>query len=438
VEKALFDELLEWLRIPSISTGEGDPADLERAATWAVERVRGAGGTAELVRIGAGNPLVIGELAAARPDAPTVLIYGHYDVQGAGPLEAWTSPPFEPTVRDGRLYARGSADDKGNFLPLLHVACALARDGALPVNVRVMIEGEEEVGGQSVGAWLRDDERGADAAIVFDGGMADERTPAITVGLRGIVQLNLIVRTGERDLHSGLYGGSVLNALHVLHHMLAAVMPGPDGRVREELRAGIEPPAPAELESWRRLKPGAEVLAEVGARPLDDRAAEDYYLRNGADASLDVNFVSAGAPRTVVPAEARATLSLRLAPRQRLADIEPVLVGLLREAVPPGVELEIGGHHGEPVLFDVDSPALRLGAAAIERATGLETAFVRSGGSIPVVADMAAAGIPAIVSGFTLPDDAFHAPNESYSLRSLELGEAAARELLHALAELPR
>jgi acetylornithine deacetylase/succinyl-diaminopimelate desuccinylase-like protein len=438
VEKALFDELLEWLRIPSISTGEGDPADLERAATWAVERVRGAGGTAELVRIGAGNPLVIGELAAARPDAPTVLIYGHYDVQGAGPLEAWTSPPFEPTVRDGRLYARGSADDKGNFLPLLHVACALARDGALPVNVRVMIEGEEEVGGQSVGAWLRDDERGADAAIVFDGGMADERTPAITVGLRGIVQLNLIVRTGERDLHSGLYGGSVLNALHVLHHMLAAVMPGPDGRVREELRAGIEPPAPAELESWRRLKPGAEVLAEVGGRPLDDRAAEDYYLRNGADASLDVNFVSAGAPRTVVPAEARATLSLRLAPRQRLADIEPVLVGLLREAVPPGVELEIGGHHGEPVLFDVDSPALRLGAAAIERATGLETAFVRSGGSIPVVADMAAAGIPAIVSGFTLPDDAFHAPNESYSLRSLELGEAAARELLHALAELPR
>jgi acetylornithine deacetylase/succinyl-diaminopimelate desuccinylase-like protein len=438
VEKALFDELLEWLRIPSISTGEGDPADLERAATWAVERVRGAGGTAELVRIGAGNPLVIGELAAARPHAPTVLIYGHYDVQGAGPLEAWTSPPFEPTVRDGRLYARGSADDKGNFLPLLHVACALARDGALPVNVRVMIEGEEEVGGQSVGAWLRDDERGADAAIVFDGGMADERTPAITVGLRGIVQLNLIVRTGERDLHSGLYGGSVLNALHVLHHMLAAVMPGPDGRVREELRAGIEPPAPAELESWRRLKPGAEVLAEVGGRPLDDRAAEDYYLRNGADASLDVNFVSAGAPRTVVPAEARATLSLRLAPRQRLADIEPVLVGLLREAVPPGVELEIGGHHGEPVLFDVDSPALRLGAAAIERATGLETAFVRSGGSIPVVADMAAAGIPAIVSGFTLPDDAFHAPNESYSLRSLELGEAAARELLHALAELPR
>jgi acetylornithine deacetylase/succinyl-diaminopimelate desuccinylase-like protein len=215
-------------------------------------------------------------------------------------------------------------------------------------------------------------------------------------------------------------------------------MPGPDGRVREELRAGIEPPAPAELESWRRLKPGAEVLAEVGGRPLDDRAAEDYYLRNGADASLDVNFVSAGAPRTVVPAEARATLSLRLAPRQRLAEIEPVLVGLLREAVPPGVELEIGGHHGEPVLFDVDSPALRLGAAAIERATGLETAFVRSGGSIPVVADMAAAGIPAIVSGFTLPDDAFHAPNESYSLRSLELGEAAARELLHALAALPR
>jgi acetylornithine deacetylase/succinyl-diaminopimelate desuccinylase-like protein len=230
----------------------------------------------------------------------------------------------------------------------------------------------------------------------------------------------------------------VLNAVHVLHAMIGAVLPGPDGRLREELLAGIESPAAAELESWTRLKPGAEVLEEVGGRPLDARAAEDYYVRNGADASLDVNFVSAGAPRTVVPAEAHATISMRLAPRQRLADVEPLLVRLLREAAPPGVEIEMSGHHGEPVLFDVEAPALRIAAAAIERATGMPTALVRSGGSIPVVADMAAAGVPAIVTGFTLPDDAFHAPDESYSLRSLELGEAASRELLHALAELPR
>jgi acetylornithine deacetylase/succinyl-diaminopimelate desuccinylase-like protein len=437
VNQALLDELVDWLRIPSISTGGGDPENLERGAAWAAERVRSAGGTAELVRIGSGNPLVVGELRAAREGAPTVLIYGHYDVQGPEPVDAWQSPPFEPTVRDGRLYARGAADDKGNFLPLLHVACELARAGALPVGVRVLIEGEEEVGGQSVAAWLRQDERGADAAIVFDGGMVDANTPAITVGLRGIVQVNMLVRVGRRDLHSGMYGGSVLNALHVLHDMIAAVRPGPDGRVREELRKGIEPPPPAELESWKRLKPGAEVLAEVGGRPLDANAAADFYLRNGADASLDVNYIEAGAPRTVVPAEARATLSLRLAPRQRLAEIEPVLLRLLREAAPPEAEIEFGGHNGEPVLFDVEAPALQLAKRAIDRATGMETAFVRSGGSIPVVADMAAAGIPAIVSGFTLPDDAFHAPNESYALRSLELGEAAARELLHELAELP-
>jgi acetylornithine deacetylase/succinyl-diaminopimelate desuccinylase-like protein len=437
VNKALLDELVEWLRIPSVSTGEGRPADLERAAAWIAERVRGAGGTAELVRIGDGNPLVAGDLRAAREGAPTVLIYGHYDVQGPEPVDAWTSPPFEPAIRDGRLYARGAADDKGNSLPLLHVACELARAGALPVNVRVLFEGEEEVGSRSVIRWMREDERGADAALVFDGGMADARTPAITNGLRGIVQLDLVVRVGRRDLHSGMYGGSVLNALHVLHAMIAAVLPGPDGRLREELRVGIEPPAPAELESWKRLTPGDEVIAEVGGRPLYPGAADEYYLRNGADASLDVDYIAAGAPRTVVPAVARATISMRLAPRQRLAEIEPVLVRLLREAAPPHADIEIGGHHGEPALFDVETPALRLAKRAIDKATGMDTLFVRSGGSIPIVAEMAAKGIPAIVSGFTLPDDAFHAPDESYELRSLELGEAAARELLRAFAELP-
>src|SRR6476619_5119157 len=185
-DQALLDDLIDWLQIPSISTGGGDPADLERAAAWVVERVRGAGGQADVVAT-RGNPLAVGELRAAADDAPTVLIYGHYDVQSVGDEAAWTTPPFAPDIRDGRIYARGAADDKGNFLPLLHVACAMARDGALPVHVRVLIEGEEEVGGASVASWVRADERGADAAIVFDSGMIDADTPAITVGLRGIV-----------------------------------------------------------------------------------------------------------------------------------------------------------------------------------------------------------------------------------------------------------
>jgi acetylornithine deacetylase/succinyl-diaminopimelate desuccinylase-like protein len=432
----ILDELTDWLRIPSISTGDGDPADLARAAEWVVERVRAADGSAEQVVVGDGNPLAVGELAASRPGAPTVLIYGHYDVQSAGDPAAWTTPPFEPAVRDGRLYARGACDDKGNFLPLLHVACELARAGELPVNVRVLVEGEEEIGSESVAEWVRADERGADAAIVFDSDMADERTPAITVGLRGIVQSDISVRVGERDLHSGIYGGSVLNALHVLHDMIAEVIPGPDGRVSEDLRVGIVEPDPAEVESWSRLRPGDEVLAEVGGRPVNPGAGAEYYRRNGADASLEVNMVMGGEPRTVVPASARATVSLRLAPRQRSDEMAAVLERLLRANVPDGAEVEISMHRAEPSLFDVNDPVLQLAARAIERATGVAPVMQRSGGSIPIVAELAAAGIPTIVGGFALADDAIHAPDESYRLESLRLGEASARELYAALAEL--
>jgi acetylornithine deacetylase/succinyl-diaminopimelate desuccinylase-like protein len=433
----LLDELMAWLAIPSISTGGGDPEDLRRAAEWAAERVRAAGGTAELVTLGEANPLVVGELRAARADAPTVLIYGHYDVQGPGPLQAWTSPPFEPTVRDGRIYARGAADDKGNFLPLLHVACELAAAGTLPVNVRVLVEGEEEASSGAVSEWIRADVRAADCAIVFDSGMADEDTPALTLGLRGMVMLALRVRTGARDLHSGVYGGSALNALHVLTAMLAEVVPGPDGRLREELRAGVAPPTPAELESWQRLTPGEEVLAEVGGRPAYPGAGAEYYERNGADTALDVNELVGGEPRTVLPVTASAVLSVRLAPGQSAAEIAPVFEGLLRGAAPEGAEVEIDAQLADPSLFDPEAPALTLAVAAIERATGVAPALTRTGGSIPAVAELAARGIPTVVTGFVLPDDAFHAPDESYRLESLALGERTARELYAALAELP-
>jgi acetylornithine deacetylase/succinyl-diaminopimelate desuccinylase-like protein len=434
----LLEELTDWLRIPSISTGGGDPADIARACDWVCERVRAAGGECEPVRVGDGNPIAVGDLRANRDGAPTVLIYGHYDVQSTGPLEAWESPPFEPAIRDGRIYARGASDDKGNFLPLLHVACKLASAGELPVNVRVVVEGEEEAGSGAVNEWIRSDERGADAAIVFDSDMADERTPAITVGLRGMVQVQIDVRVGHRDLHSGIYGGSVLNALHVLHAMLAQVIPGPpaDGRLREELRAGIVEPAPAELESWKRMRPGDEVLAEVGGRPLRVESGAEYYLRNGADASLDVNMVHGGEPRTVVPSVASAVVSLRLAPRQSSDEMEEVLLRLLREPVPEGADVELTTHRADPALFEVEDPVLQTAARALERATGMAPVFQRSGGSIPIVAEFAAAGIPTIVGGYALADDAIHAPNESYRLESLRLGEASAHTLYAALAEL--
>jgi acetylornithine deacetylase/succinyl-diaminopimelate desuccinylase-like protein len=436
VDPGLLDDLIEWLRIPSISTGGGERAQIERAATWVVERVRASGGECELVRIGEGNPLVVGELQAADADAPTVLIYGHYDVQGPGPLELWHSPPFEPTMRDGRIYGRGAADDKGNFLPLLHVACAMARADELPVNVRVLVEGEEEVGGGAVTSWVRADTRGADAAIVFDSGMPDADTPAITVGLRGVVMLHLTLRTGERNLHSGIYGGSVRNALHVLHALLAPVLPGPDGRVREELREGITPPSEAEIESWRRLPPGEQLLAEVGATPVHSGAGAEYYMRNGADAALDVNEISGGEPRTVVPAEAQASLSLRLAPGQDPERMRAVLEGLLRAALPAGAALDVSSHLATPALFDPQEPAMALAAEALARACEVQPVFARSGGSIPIVAEMAARGYPVIVSGFGLPEDRIHAPDESYALASLAWGEAAAVELYRGFAAL--
>jgi acetylornithine deacetylase/succinyl-diaminopimelate desuccinylase-like protein len=432
----LLDDLLDWLRIPSISTGGGDPADLVRAADWVCERVVAAGGTAEADQTNGGHPLAVGELRAASRDAPTVLIYGHYDVQSVGDESAWHSPPFEPEIRDGRIYARGAADDKGNFLPLLHVACALAREGALPVNVRVLVEGEEEAGSEAVAKWIRADERGADCAIVFDGGMADQRTPAVTVGLRGIAMANIEVRTADRDLHSGMYGGSVLNALHVVHGMLAEVLPGPDGLVREELRADIEPPSPTEIESWKLLTPGAEALAEVGGRPVFPGVGEDFYRRNGADASFEVNELVGGEPRTLVPATARATISLRLAPRQDPQAMRAELERLMRSAIPEGAEVTFSWHLADPALSDPESAPIKLAVGALDRACGMKTAVVRSGGSIPAVAELMGHGIPTIVSGFTLPDDTIHAPNESFRVESLRLGERAARQLYLALAEL--
>jgi acetylornithine deacetylase/succinyl-diaminopimelate desuccinylase-like protein len=234
-----------------------------------------------------------------------------------------------------------------------------------------------------------------------------------------------------------MYGGSVLNALHVLHAILATVVPGPDGRRRDELRDGVLPPSDAERRSWALLMPGDALIAAAGGRPVHPGAGAEYYARNGADASLDVNEIVGGEPRTVVPALARASVSLRLAPGQDPQHMRAVLERLLRSALPPGAELALEGHLAMPVLFDPDEPALRLAAQALGEACGREAAFVRTGGTIPIVAEMAARGYPVIASGFGLPEDAIHAPDESFSLRSLELGEASARELYRALASLP-
>jgi len=433
---ALIHEAADWLRIPSVSAGERNEPALLEAAQWAQRRVIAAGGTCELVDTPGGAPLVVGELRAARAEAPTVMVYGHYDVQDPGDEALWTSPPFEPDIRDGRLYARGACDDKGNFLPLLHVACELADAGALPVHVRVLVEGAEETGSEDVNDWVLADERGADCAIVFDAGMVDAETPAITVGTRGIVFATLELRTGEKIAHSGLYGGAALNAFHALHAVLGAVLPRPDGRLPEELRAGVEPPSAEELASWASLPDGAAVLAEAGARPSDANAAAELYTRTTADASLDVHRIQGGAPRTIVPPTAGCDLSVRLAPGQDPAEIAGALEGLLRGALPEGAELAFSADCAHPSRFDPALPPLRIARDALARACGREPALIRIGGSLPVLAAFAQRGMPAIVSGFGLPQDAFHAPDESFALSSLELGRRSAHALYEDLAAL--
>jgi acetylornithine deacetylase/succinyl-diaminopimelate desuccinylase-like protein len=412
----LLDDLNELLRIPSISAGRPNPDGIRQAAEWVRDRVLRAGGQAEL--LGDHNPIVYGELKANRTDAPDVIVYGHYDVQDIGPADEWQSEPFEPTVRDGRLYARGSSDDKGNFLPVLHAACELREAGELPVNVRVLIEGEEEMSSRHVMEWIAGDERGADAAIVFDAMMASEDLPAITTACRGGVMLTVTVRVADRDMHSGLFGGVAPNAIHVLMAMIGAV--GPE--LPDELRAGVADASEAERASWAQLPPNP-----------------DHHELTGAQPDFEVNGIISGATdelRTIIPAFAKANISLRTAPGQNSAELAQVMERRLRAAAPDGVEVEISGHIAEPAQFDPDSPPLRLAREAFERATGTPPALIRSGGTIPILAAFAERGIQTIVSGFALPDDHIHAPNESYRLASLELNERTSYELLMALGEL--
>jgi acetylornithine deacetylase/succinyl-diaminopimelate desuccinylase-like protein len=436
----LPDELAEFLRIPSISADPAHSGDVRLAAEWVRDFVQRAGGEARTEEWN-GRPLAVGEIKASvgAESAPTVLVYGHFDVQPPDPLDLWESPPFEPTVRGEWIYARGVADDKGQLYLLLRAAAELAREGTLPVNVRVACDGEEEVGGNSIEDFLAADERGADVCVIFDGDMPSRGVPAFYVATRGLVYLHVRVRTGERDLHSGLYGGAALNAMHALLQALAGVLPD-DGRVPEPLRAGVVPPSEDEIDAWSDLEPGTARLAGQGARPADAGAADAFYLRTTAEPSVDVHGIAGGSPvlvKTVLPVEAEANVSIRLAPGQRPDEIAPVFERLLREAAPPGAELDVVmKSRADPGLVAPDAPAIRLAREAFERAVGARPLLVRIGGSLPVVSALSAKGIPAVLTGFDLPEGNIHSPNERFLVEHLDLGRKAARELYLSFAEL--
>jgi acetylornithine deacetylase/succinyl-diaminopimelate desuccinylase-like protein len=433
--------LSELIAIPSVSADPSHGADVRRAAQWVVDRIGVAGGQAE-VADWHGSPLVIGEVRASREpeSAPTILVYAHFDVQPPDPLEHWVSPPFELTERDGWLYARGVADDKAHLFMLLEACESLARAGKLPVNVRFACDGEEETGGDSIVQWLEQDERGADAAIVLDGMMLRRDVPAVEIGLRGVCYFHVTVRTGERDLHSGMYGGVALNALHALNRALAGVMAGPNGLLPEPLRVGITPPTAAELASWAQLPDGAEEVDGQGAKPMDPAAIDQFYIRTWAEPAVDVNGIEGGSPRlqkTVIPVEACANVSMRLAPGQSSSVLVPEFERLVREAAPAGAEIEVAlWTKGEPALVAPDSPAIRITQDVFEEAVGVRPLLIRSGGSIPIVTTLTGRGIPAIVTGFSLSESNIHSPNERIPASYLDLGARTVRELLLRLAEL--
>jgi acetylornithine deacetylase/succinyl-diaminopimelate desuccinylase-like protein len=424
-----LDELFELLRIESVSSDGAHPAELRQAADWIAGWI--GGGT---VVEGFGNPIVDGLIPASQPDAATVIAYGHYDVQATGDPGMWTSPPFEPELRDGWLYARGASDDKGNYWALLRAALDLAAAGDLRVNVRVIADGEEEIGGHSVIDYLAtlDDRFGA--AVIFDGTMASAEVPAITTALRGLAGFQVRLISNARELHSGLYGGAAANPVHDLVSVLARVA-GRDA----EFAAGVAPVTDQERAGWATLPSGAEQLSGAGATPADDGAAAEFYERTWVGPSLTVHSIASGDPllhKTSIGADARASLSLRVAPGQDAAALGEHLEELLRAACPAHATLELEPWPAaSPAFVSPEDPVIATAFDAIKRATGVRPLAMRSGGSIPIMAALVARGTPTILSGFATAEDDIHSPNEKMRVRNLEWAAASGREIFRGLAD---
>ncbi len=432
------DELKELLRIPSISTAPEHAGDVRRAAEFVASGLRAAGlPNVRLIETTTathqGHPVVYGDWLAAGPGSPTVLLYGHYDVQPAEPLGEWTSPPFEPTLRNGNLYARGAVDDKGQmWMHVKALESLMKADGKLPVNVRVIIEGEEEVGGEGIAAFVREhgDQLKADCALVSDTEMFAPELPTLCVGLRGMIYTEIEVRGAKTDLHSGMYGGAAPNPFVALAQIIAQLK-RTDGRIAiPGFYDGLEEPTKAELEAWRSLPFDEEAFRkdEIGSPELTGEPMFTVLERLWSRPTMDVHgmpggFTGAGA-KTVIPAKGTAKISFRLVPGMQPADIFARYKAFVEEIAPEGVTVDVRLiHSGEPIVVSTDNAYIRAATEAMGEVFGKPTVFVRGGGSIPVVGDFVRElGIPAVLMGFGLPDDNLHAPNEKFNLSNFHRG----------------
>jgi acetylornithine deacetylase/succinyl-diaminopimelate desuccinylase-like protein len=427
-ETRFLEELKDLLRIPSISTLPENNEATHRAADFVVDHLWAAGlEHVELIETDR-HPLVYAEWMHA-PGKPTVLCYGHFDVQPPDPLELWESPPFEPTERNGNLYARGSADDKGQmFSHIKAIEAIKAIYGRPPVNIKFLIEGEEEVGGQSVAEYVAQNpaKLRADVALVSDTEMYAPGLPTLNIGLRGLVYMEIEARGPMRDLHSGLYGGAAPNAVFGLIELLAKAKDA-NGHIQiPGIYNDVEPPSAEEKESWTHLPfDEYEYLAsEVGSTELTGEPGYSVFERTWARPTLEVHGIAGGftgvGAKTVIPAKAVAKVSIRLVPRQDPQKVIRAVEQFVKENAPRGIQCEVRVLSAGPgLMVNPDHPAIRVAAKAFSDIFGKPTVFTRSGGSIPIVGDFAThLGIPTILMGFGLPDDGLHSPNEKYNIRN--------------------
>lgn len=443
-----LDELKAMLRIPSLS---GDPAhagDVRRMAEWLAEHMAGLGLDTVEVMETAGHPVVYGQWLGAGPDRPTVLVYGHYDVVPADLADGWDSEPFEPLVRDGKIYARGATDDKGQlFVHVKALESYLQTGGAAPVNLKFLIEGEEEVSSPNLKPFIVEhlELLRADVAVISDTSMRTIEEPAILHSLRGMTYIEVYVHGPKDDLHSGLWGGAVHNPAIALAQILAKLFNDDNTIAVPGFYDDVVPLTEAEREMIAKTDlTEAQYMQSTGVPAVWGDAAYNIRERIAARPTLDVNGLWSGwsgpGPKTIVPAKAGCKLSCRLVGNQDPHKIFELLKAYIESLAPPTVRVEVRLlTTGKPALFPFDSPAMQAAARAYVAGWGAEPVFTRGGGSIPVVADIAdLMGIPVVLMGFGLDDDGLHSPNERFSLEMFQRGIETTIVYLEELASVGR
>ena len=443
MQQSHLDDLFAFIRFPSVSTEPRHKGDVAACAAWLAAKLTAIGLSSQ-VHETPGHPIVTAK-NEHKPGRKTVMIYGHYDVQPVDPVNEWTSPPFEPVIRDGVIYARGSTDNKGQILGhVLGVGETMRENGDVPVNLTFLIEGEEEVGSKNLESFLTTHREmlKCDIIAISDTGMVARNTPTFTYGLRGIAAMELRVSGPSTDLHSGIYGGAVMNPATAIARIVASLH-GTDGRVAVPgFYDDVAPLQPWEREAWQRLPFGdAEIQAVTGVPELFGEAGYSNVERTWARPTAEVNGIWGGfqgtGSKTVIPREAFAKLTFRLVPSQKPADVMAKVRAHLEQHTPPGVRLEITvGHSGEPYATDPHSAFGKAAQRALAVAfPGKELALIREGGSIPIVTTFKRIlGVETLLLGLALPDCRAHAPDENFPVENFEAGIRLNRALLAELA----